>query len=46
MTQPEDQTIPSRPEKAHGDALEDAVEASAEEGRRQAGESADADQGG
>ena len=28
MTQPDDATIPSGPEKAHGDALEEAVEAS------------------
>jgi hypothetical protein len=28
MTQPDEPTIPDRPEKAHGDALEEMVEAS------------------
>ena len=28
MTHPEEDTVPSGPEKAHGDALADAVEAS------------------
>jgi len=30
MTQPDEATVPSGPEKAHGDALKDVVDASAD----------------
>lgn len=51
MTQPDEATMSSGPEKAHGDALEEAVEASpqsfgAESSDGQSSEESDADQDG
>jgi hypothetical protein len=46
MTQPDEPTIPSAPQKAHGDALEDVVQASGESATSQPEESAETDQDG
>jgi len=46
MTQPDEATMPSGPEKAHGDALEDVVDASAESSTGQPAEGAETDQDG
>jgi hypothetical protein len=46
MTQPDEPTVPSGPEKAHGDALEDAFDASAESSTDQPADDAETDQDG
>jgi hypothetical protein len=43
MTQPDEATIPSGPEKAHGDALEDVVQAAPDGSADQADGGADSE---
>jgi hypothetical protein len=43
MTQPDEATVPSGPEKAHGDALEDVVEATPDASTGQPADGAETD---